>query len=428
MSRYRVVLPFGVVFCLAGACGDSTDSGVTPTGGGGSAAAGGGGGGVTGGEGPGGTGGAGACSGNLADCDGECVDLQSDPNHCGDCNEACDPATESCSEGSCDCADPFIDCDGTCIDPQTDAQFCGATGDCQGPNVGAECDPQDGACVGGLCVCTPPSVECAGTCIDPQTDPLYCGATGDCQGPNAGEECDPQNGSCAGGLCVCQPPLVYCAGTCIDPLADQLYCGATGDCQGPNAGVECTPTAACTSGSCVDTCVNCGFELADFTGWTTQDLSMPFLPLSVDGGGTDAGFGFFVSAPSEGSWTALHGFDGDGPGTIELGQDITIAAVPAATLHFDYRAAWEMSPWGASIDRTFTVNIEPPGGGAPLSSQLILTAQAGTDDYDTGPISGQVDLSAYTGQQIRINFVWWVPEDATGPAFFQLDNIHVTNP
>ncbi|RMH00504.1 MAG: hypothetical protein D6705_00215 [Deltaproteobacteria bacterium] len=44
----------------------------------------------------------GMCSPDLPDlCDGECVDLQTDPNHCGDCATVCGPGA-SCIAGTCD--------------------------------------------------------------------------------------------------------------------------------------------------------------------------------------------------------------------------------------------------------------------------------------------------------------------------------------
>ncbi len=95
---------------------------------------------------------------------------------------------------------------------------------------------------------------------------------------------------------------------------------------------------------------------------------------------------------------------------------------------FDYRCAWDLFEFGASEDRTFSVNIEPSGGGAPLQTDLILTAQAGTNALpDSGNnLVGIVDVSAFAGQAVRISFDWFVPQILTGPAFCQLDNVSVT--
>jgi hypothetical protein len=224
-----------------------------------------------------------------------------------------------------------------------------------------------------------------------------------------------QQGECANGTLNCVSGSLQCQQTTF-PVAE--VCDALdNNCDGNVDEGVCGPIL--TNGS---------FETGDFTGWTTQDLSSPFWPLTVDGAGVNPGFGFFSSSPTDGSWAALLGFDGDGPGTIEIGQDATIPAVAQATLHFDYRGGWDLFTFGAILDRTFSVQIEPPGGGPPLFTQLILTAQAGTNVSDTGPLNGTVDLSPWVGQQIHINFVWWVPENFSGPAFFQLDNVYITLP
>ncbi len=169
---------------------------------------------------------------------------------------------------------------------------------------------------------------------------------------------------------------------------------------------------------------NCSFETGDFSGWGTVDMTVPLYPLEVNTAGVNIGFGFFTSAPTQGSFAALHGFDGDGPGTIQIYQDLTL---PPGTgdMEFDYRGAWELVTFGATQDRTFTVEVEPSGGGGALQSDLILTAEAGTFVADTGPSSATVDLSGFAGDDVRISFEWFVPENLTGPGFFQLDNILV---
>ena len=163
------------------------------------------------------------------------------------------------------------------------------------------------------------------------------------------------------------------------------------------------------------------------SGWVTQDLSIPFFALTVDGAGVSPGFGFFLSDPTQGVFAALTGFDGNGPGTIRIAQDVVLP--PGSTdLIFDYQCAWDLlNEAQATLDRTFEVNIEESGGGALLQSDLILTAQAGTTAIPDsgGNLVGMVDVSAFAGQSVRISFDWFVPEDFSGPAFCQLDNVSV---
>jgi hypothetical protein len=52
----------------------------------------------------------GGCVGNLADCDGICVDLSSNFSHCGGCNFGCAP-DEFCQNFSCQCAAPGCGCE-----------------------------------------------------------------------------------------------------------------------------------------------------------------------------------------------------------------------------------------------------------------------------------------------------------------------------
>ncbi len=180
-------------------------------------------------------------------------------------------------------------------------------------------------------------------------------------------------------------------------------------------------------GSCYSftttTTVNLGFELGNFTGWSTQDLSAPFYSLRVAGTGLSPGFGFFTSAPTQGAFAALHGFDGNGPGNIRIWQDLEVPTTDTLIV-FDYRAAWDLASYGASLNRTFSLRIEPAGGGTALLTETVLTASAGTISSDTGNQVGEVNLAAFAGSVVRVIFDWHVPETNSGPAFFQLDNVH----
>jgi hypothetical protein len=171
--------------------------------------------------------------------------------------------------------------------------------------------------------------------------------------------------------------------------------------------------------------VNCSFETGDFGGWVATDIPGPFWPLQVVPAGISPGFDLFPSTPTEGQFAAVHGFDGDGPGTISIAQDV-ILPLEVTTLEFDYRAGWDMFNFpGSTQPRTFTVHVEPFGGGAPLQSDLVLTADPGSINLDTGPLKGLVVLAAFAGAPVRINFECFIPEAFTGPGHFQLDNVLV---
>jgi hypothetical protein len=181
------------------------------------------------------------------------------------------------------------------------------------------------------------------------------------------------------------------------------------------------------SSVCTALDANLGFELAGLDGWIASDLASPFLSLLVGGAGVTPGFGLFTSAPTEGSFALLHGFDGSA-GTIRVERDLSLPAASSVTLRFDYRAGWDLLNFGATQPRTFQVVVEPAGGGAPLQTDVVLVAQVGTLQPDTGDLAGAVDLTPFAGQSIRIAFEWILLESSSGPAFFQLDGVTVDAP
>jgi hypothetical protein len=173
---------------------------------------------------------------------------------------------------------------------------------------------------------------------------------------------------------------------------------------------------------------NCSFQ-SGFTSWITKDMALPFIPLTVSPAGTSiTGFVPWLTAPTDGVSSATHGFDGAGPDTIEVSQDVVIPAT-GAQLTFDYRAGWDLVTYcgACSLARTFSVVVEPSGGGAPLQTFTILTVLPLTATPDTGILSGNVDLSAFGGQAVRLKFEWNVPESSTGPAAFEIDNIVIAS-
>jgi hypothetical protein len=171
---------------------------------------------------------------------------------------------------------------------------------------------------------------------------------------------------------------------------------------------------------------NGSFESGNFSGWIVQDIPQPLRALTVRTAGLSGGFGFFRTQPSEGRFSAVHGWDGSGPAVIRLAQDVSLPTNGAA-LAFDYRAAWNLRDFGAALyPRVFRVVILPSGGGAALALYPILTAQQGTVTTDTGRRNAIVDLAAFSGRAVRLAFEWSVPESSTGPGFFELDNVILT--
>lgn len=235
------------------------------------------------------------------------------------------------------------------------------------------------------------------------------GGTGNAGGGGGGAG---GTGGCAG---------LMCGSGCVDPDTDNDYCGATADCMGPDAGQRCSPSAACTGGECIESCLNCSFETGDFTDWTTMDLANPYEDLAVVMAGFSTGGASFDSAPTDGVWSAINGFDGS-IGVIEISTTVTLRDVPSIQLLFDWHAGWNIF---TSDVREFEVVIEDQNG--PDTLQELVLAATGTND-DNGAQTGNIDVSQFAGKQITLRFQWTIPGDFNGPAFFDLDNIRFQEP
>ena len=183
---------------------------------------------------------------------------------------------------------------------------------------------------------------------------------------------------------------------------------------------------------------NGSFETGDFTNWLVSENPTPFDPFIVLPSGSPTGFSGFTQnftnnvIPSDGSFAASNGFDG-APGTISLSQNVGTIAL-GDVLQFDYRAGWDLINFAppSGLDRSFEVQIAAVGGNPPILSIPLLTAMFGTDTFDgvnsdTGPLSAALNLSFFAGLDIDVNFVWNVPENFTGPANAQLDNVEFVN-
>ncbi|MCZ7685968.1 MAG: hypothetical protein M5U28_47305 [Sandaracinaceae bacterium] len=117
-------------------------------------------------------------------CGGRCVDLQSDPDHCGTCVRRCGEG-RVCSNGMC-CTEGQANCDGTCIDVLSDNSNCGG------------CDV----------ACSGDDYCSVGTCCPPGT--ADCGADGTCNSLTSNANC----GRC-GNSCPIFPPHTCRLGTCV---------------------------------------------------------------------------------------------------------------------------------------------------------------------------------------------------------------------
>jgi hypothetical protein len=158
------------------------------------------------------------CSGDCCDggfeacCNGACVEIKVDVNHCDGCGKTC-PEGQIC-------------CGGTCTHPLSDKNNCGACGNrCQ----------KGGTCDGGKCRCPAGKTVCDGRCVDLEKNADHCGT--------CGRSCG-QEAHCEGGQCVCKT-----AGGCVC-ASGKLSCGD----------VCCAKHHVCKNGTCAckDDQLDCG--------------------------------------------------------------------------------------------------------------------------------------------------------------------------
>ncbi len=96
----------------------------------------------------------GACPPGQARCGGVCVDVQSNPAHCGTCGNACAPGT-ACQGGACACTGGTTSCGGACVDTSNDNSNCGGCGVVCGSGK---------TCQSGACQCPSGTTLCGGVC------------------------------------------------------------------------------------------------------------------------------------------------------------------------------------------------------------------------------------------------------------------------
>lgn len=196
-------------------------------------------------------------------CDGSCVNLLNDNNHCGQCGKKCRD-NESCVDGICQCPEGLTHCTEECLPVKNEKEFCGARGECNNPDPNSN-DYRGEKCKDGFicddddkCVCPSPLVLCNNECIDPNINDTYCGASEACSTQNntAGTNCKEihPNSSCQDGKCKCDNNLLVkiIDGTpeCIDVKTDPRCCGGNSieDCSKYTCKIS--EGEVCREGSC----------------------------------------------------------------------------------------------------------------------------------------------------------------------------------
>ena len=179
-----------------------------------------------------------SCPAGTSTCSNTCVNLKTDLNNCGSCNKKC-LAGQVCSNGMCalTCQSALTDCNGTCVNIQTDNQNCGK---CNNPWAAGQ------VCSSGMCklTCQASLTDCSGVCTNLKTDLFNCGKCG--AACAAGELCS--SGTC------CASGLTACSGVCKDMQSDDKNCGACGNI--------CGASDYCIKGKCETALASCAAILA----------------------------------------------------------------------------------------------------------------------------------------------------------------------
>jgi hypothetical protein len=169
---------------------------------------------------------------------------------------------------------------------------------------------------------------------------------------------------------------------------------------------------------------NGGFETGNFSGWTRITTGSPFIDWTVSAAGAGSGFSMAPTSPQEGVYDAWNGFDGAGPMSFALYQDVAIPGNTTALLSWNHRAQWNFDlTRTATQPRLFEVQLRDPSSDAVLATLHSFSTGTSLVIGDTGWVSATADLSAFAGSSVRIYFFESIPESFTGPAQLEIDAV-----
>ncbi len=234
----------------------------------------------------------GACAGEcsappMVACGMSCVDITTDPSHCGGCDTPCpaDPkGTAICVGGVCGviCGAGYHACGGSCVSNAAIATCGPACSPCPVPANGtATCD-------GSLCgfMCSAGHADCDGSpangCEADLSAPASCGSCGAvCSGATPVCNATGAGHSCASSCGGASPTL--CGASCVNTTSDPNNCGGCSNvCPAVANG---TPT--CSGGSCGHVCNggyhDCGGTCVSNTSLATCGASCLPCPAPANG-------------------------------------------------------------------------------------------------------------------------------------------------
>ena len=186
------------------------------------------------------------CKSGEENCEGRCISVLSDIDNCGGCGVMCEDA-EICQNGKC-----IINCpigfkllgSGECVDPETDNAHCGASD--------AECGGNS-FCESGLCLCPSGFFDCDDDISNGCESSSVCAIKCE-EGRKAcdmGNCCD-ESEVCCGKACCVSGSLCCGEGLCVDGMSDVMHCGG--------CDVVCDASESCVEGVCTPAEVECESE------------------------------------------------------------------------------------------------------------------------------------------------------------------------
>jgi hypothetical protein len=310
-------------------------------------------------------------------CGTECVNTQSNPSHCGACNNAC-PPNQLCVSGSCQCQPGLTLCGSECVNTASDSRHCGV---CNNP-----C-PSGMTCTMSTCVCSGGLTQCGNECVDVRTSMLHCGS---CNHPCLAEQ------TCVNGSCTCPTGTELCNDECVDYTTDPRHCGS---CNHP-----CPSGQNCSAGECTTVCDYDRYE------GNNQCQFAPALSPAAEGAGTiyvsDANL--YTTEGTDTDWYTVSAIEGShlcwpiGSDQCTFWFDLSFG-IPAGGTYTDYEVCVFTAGGCALFEYEYCSDPEWDWD-AGLGAYVLTFPWWGQCGYDdswtfyikvTGP-GGTADCSPYT--------------------------------
>jgi hypothetical protein len=168
---------------------------------------------------------------------------------------------------------------------------------------------------------------------------------------------------------------------------------------------------------------NGGFESGDFSGWVVGDNGLsPLWPWSVC---SSFSCGWFLNnEPVEGLFGPVNGFDGSAGYEAFLFQDVEVPAQGGSIALAD-RIQFDSLGIPSSQPRIYELQLRDVNDDVLEllhQEEIFLDGQPFTD---LGWRQRSFDISVHAGEIVRLYVRLFVPEEFTGPAQFELDDVRL---